>query len=34
MINIESFSKSLMKMKWVQGYLNEDNHGKVKGSFL
>ena len=29
MIDIQSFNKSL-KMKWVQGYLNDDNHGKWK----
>ena len=29
MIDIQSFSKSLKK-KWVQGYLNDDNHGKWK----
>lgn len=34
MIDIESFSKSLMKMKSGYKALNEDNHGKVKGSFL
>ena len=29
MIDIQSFNKSL-KMKWVKGYLNNDNHGKWK----
>ena len=29
MIDIQSFNKSL-KMKWVQGYLNNVNHGKWK----
>ena len=29
MIDIQSFNKSL-KMKWVQGYLDNDNHGKWK----
>ena len=29
MIDIQSLNKSL-KMKWVQGYLNDDNHGKWK----
>ena len=29
MIDIQSFNKSL-KMKWVQGYLNDDNYGKWK----
>ena len=29
MIDIQSFNKSL-KMKWVQGYLNDNNHGKRK----
>lgn len=29
MIGIQSFNKSL-KMKWVQGYLNDVNHGKWK----
>ena len=29
LIDIQSFNKSL-KMKWVQGYLNDDNHGKWK----
>ena len=29
MIDIQSFNKSL-KMKWVQGYLNDDNHSKWK----
>ena len=27
MIDIESFNKSL-KLKWIQGYLNDDNHAK------
>lgn len=34
MIDIESFSKFLMKMKLGYKVLNEDNYGKVKGSFL
>ena len=29
MIDIESFNKSL-KLKWIQGYLNDDNHAKWK----
>ena len=29
MIDIQSFNKSL-KMKWVQGYLNDDNHSRWK----
>ena len=29
MIDIQSFNESL-KMKWIQGYLNNDNQGKWK----
>ena len=29
MIDIRSFNESL-KMKWIQGYLNNDNQGKWK----
>ena len=29
MIHIQSFNESL-KMKWIQGYLNNDNQGKWK----
>ena len=29
MLDIQSFNESL-KMKWIQGYLNEENKGKWK----
>ena len=33
MLDIQSFNESL-KMKWIQGYLNEENKGKWKLFFL